>query len=84
MAQEAREVSFSNTATSRSEGIMSRICITRRPNEEIVIGGNVTIRFLEFSPGRARVLIEAPESVSIRRGEQSPKLARIIQMKKAG
>lgn len=45
------------------------LVLTRKPNESIDIGGVICIRVLAVVGSRVRLGIEAPDSVSIRRGE---------------
>ena len=49
------------------------LVLSRKPGQEVTIGGNVTIRVLENSRGgRVRLGIEAPRDVPIARGEIAP------------
>lgn len=45
------------------------LVLTRKPNEEIVINGNVRVRVLSVERGRIRLGIDAPAEVPIRRSE---------------
>ncbi|RPH72017.1 carbon storage regulator [bacterium] len=45
------------------------LILTRKVNEEIKIGPDITIRFLAASEGQVKVGIEAPSYVQILRGE---------------
>lgn len=45
------------------------LVITRRSNEEVVIGGNVRLRVLGIRGHRVQLGIEAPLDVSIRRDD---------------
>jgi len=52
---------------------MSNLVISRRIGQTIVIDEQIIITLLETKGGQIRVSIEAPRSISIRRGELSPK-----------
>jgi carbon storage regulator len=45
------------------------LILTRRPNETIVIGGNIRVTVLGFKGGQARIGIDAPSEVVIDREE---------------
>ncbi|TWT46971.1 hypothetical protein KOR42_43150 [Thalassoglobus neptunius] len=45
------------------------LVITRKPNEEIVIDGGITVKVISTSNGRVKLGIVAPENVRIVRGE---------------
>lgn len=45
------------------------LVLTRKPNEEIVINGNIRVRVLDVRGGRIRLGIDAPAEVPIRRSE---------------
>ncbi|MFN8856940.1 MAG: carbon storage regulator [Planctomycetaceae bacterium] len=45
------------------------LVLSRRLNEEIVIGGEIRVRIVHVGEGKVRVGIEAPATVGIRRGE---------------
>lgn len=49
------------------------LVLTRRQNEEIVIGDNIVIRVLRTGSGSVKIGVEAPEGVGIRRGELRPR-----------
>jgi carbon storage regulator CsrA len=48
------------------------LVLTRKINEEIVIGNNVTITVVKVIGNKVRLGISAPTSVNIRRGEVEP------------
>ncbi len=51
------------------------LVLTRKINEEIVIGNNVTITVVKVIGNKVRLGISAPTSVNIRRGEiEAPKM----------
>lgn len=43
--------------------------LTRKVNEEIVIGDNIRVTIVEVAPGRVKIGIQAPRSVTVDRGE---------------
>lgn len=45
------------------------LVLTRKPGEQIVIGGNVVITVLKIGPGRVKLGIKAPDDVDITRTE---------------
>ena len=45
------------------------LILSRRVGEEIVIDGNVRVRVTKVHGKRVRLAVEAPDSVSIHRGE---------------
>lgn len=45
------------------------LCLTRKLDEEIVIGGNVRIKIIEITCGRVRLGIIAPDDVRVMRAE---------------
>ena len=45
------------------------LVLSRKENEEVVIGNNVSIRILGVFGNRVRLGISAPDSIRIRRGE---------------
>ena len=45
------------------------LVLSRKPNEEIVLDGNITITVLAITDGRVRIGIDAPLEVSIVREE---------------
>jgi carbon storage regulator len=45
------------------------LILTRRPNERIMIGKDITLVFLGFKGGQARFGIEAPAGVAVDREE---------------
>lgn len=45
------------------------LVLTRRENEEIVIGDNIRITVSKISGSRVRVAIDAPDEIGVRRGE---------------
>ena len=49
------------------------LVLTRRQNEEIVIGDDVVIRILRTGSGSVKIGVVAPDGVGIRRGELPPR-----------
>ena len=45
------------------------LVLTRKVNEEIVIGDNIRVTIVEVAPGRVKIGIQAPRSVTVDRGE---------------
>lgn len=45
------------------------LVLTRKIDEQIIIGDNITIRVLKIDGNKIRIGIEAPENVPIRREE---------------
>ncbi|NUQ64234.1 MAG: carbon storage regulator [Pirellulales bacterium] len=45
------------------------LVLSRKINEEIVIGDNIRVRLVKVGGGRARLGITAPADVSVRRAE---------------
>lgn len=45
------------------------LVLSRKENESIVIGDNITIRVVKISGGRVRLGITADKSVNVRRAE---------------
>lgn len=45
------------------------LCLSRKPDEEVVIAGNIRVRILDVRGDRVRLGFTAPESVKINRAE---------------
>ena len=45
------------------------LVLTRKLNEEIVIGDNIRITIVEVAPGRVKIGVSAPKSVRVDRAE---------------
>lgn len=45
------------------------LVLTRKTNEEIVIGDNIRITVVEVAPGRVKIGVSAPKSVRVDRAE---------------
>lgn len=45
------------------------LVLTRRRNEQIVIGGDITITVVDIGGGKVRLGIEAPDSIQVDRLE---------------
>ena len=56
------------------------LVLSRKINEEIVVGNNVTIKVVKVVGNKVRLGISAPASVNIRRGEVEPPIAQIIDV----
>lgn len=48
---------------------MAGLCLSRRKDEQIVIGGGITITVVELRGDKVRLLIDAPKDVPIDRAE---------------
>ena len=48
------------------------LVLSRKADEEIVIGGAVSVRVLEIRRGRVRLGVSAPRKIEIRRAELTP------------
>ena len=48
------------------------LVLSRKPGDEIVIGGNIRVRVLEVCGNTVRLGLTAPREVAIRRGEIGP------------
>ena len=51
------------------------LVLTRKKNEQIMIGQEVTITILSIQGGKVRLGVQAPENISVRRIELPPELA---------
>jgi carbon storage regulator len=51
------------------------LVLTRKPGEQIVIAGNITISIVNVGPGRVKIGIDAPADVTIDRQEVHAKKA---------
>lgn len=49
------------------------LVLSRKPNERIHIGDNVTVTVVRIGPNNVRLGIEAPKDINIYRGELGPK-----------
>lgn len=45
------------------------LVLTRKPNEDIIIGDNIRITVVEIAPGRVKIGVSAPKSVRVDRAE---------------
>ncbi len=45
------------------------LVLSRKPEESIIIGGNITVKILSVERNRVKIGIDAPEDISILRGE---------------
>lgn len=52
------------------------LVLSRKPNESIVIGGEITVTILEIRGDQVRIGIDAPRSVTVHREEIHAELAR--------
>jgi carbon storage regulator len=61
------------------------LVLTRKVNEEIVIGDDIRITVIEVAPGRVKIGISAPKSVRVDRAEihekkmQEPAAAKVVE-----
>lgn len=55
------------------------LVLSRRVNEEIIIGNDIRIIVIEVKGGRVRIGIKAPESVTIRRGETETLVEKVYE-----
>ena len=49
------------------------LVLSRKLNEEIIIGEDIRIKLVKIGGGRARLAISAPRSIGVRRAELEPK-----------
>lgn len=54
---------------------MSGLVLSRRVNEEILIGDNIRIMLIEIRGDKARIRIDAPRGVSVNRKEVADAIA---------
>ncbi len=52
-----------------SQGGVGMLVLSRKENEEILIGDNIRIRVVKIGGGRTRIGISAPREVNVRRAE---------------
>lgn len=52
------------------------LVLSRKPQEEIVIGGNIRITVVEIAGGRVKIGISAPQEVPVHRAEICERLQR--------
>jgi carbon storage regulator CsrA len=62
---------------------MPRLCITRKPEEIVVIDETTIIKIGEVGRGRVQLVIEAPANIRIRRGELPPERPATLPMLRA-
>jgi carbon storage regulator len=55
---------------------MLMLVLSRKPQEEIIIDGDIRITVVETSRGRVKLGITAPQSVPVHRAELARELAR--------
>lgn len=46
--------------------------LSRKLNQEIVIGENIRVKLVKIGGGRARLAISAPRDIGVRRAELAP------------
>jgi carbon storage regulator CsrA len=56
------------------------LVLSRKVNEEIVIGSNVTIKVVKVIGNKVRLGISAPNSVNIRRGEVEAPMVQMFDL----
>jgi carbon storage regulator CsrA len=54
------------------------LVLSRKVNEEIIIGDNIRVRLVKIGGGRARLGISAPPEVSVRRAELAKKTPSLV------
>lgn len=54
------------------------LVLTRKVNEEIEIGDNITIKLLRISGDRVRIGVEAPPSVKVLREEVARRISPVV------
>ena len=60
------------------------LVLTRKANEEIMIGDNIIVNVVKVSGGKIKFGITAPPEVSIKREENPQKFAERVQAHEAG
>jgi carbon storage regulator CsrA len=53
------------------------LVLTRKANEEIIIGNSIRVRIGQLRGSRVRLLIDAPPDVEIRRKEAMPRESQV-------
>jgi carbon storage regulator CsrA len=48
------------------------LVVSRKLNQEIVIGEKIRVKLVKIGGGRARLAISAPRAISVRRAELGP------------
>jgi carbon storage regulator CsrA len=48
------------------------LVLSRKLNQEIVIGENIRVKLVKIGAGRARLAISAPRAIGVRRAELEP------------
>jgi carbon storage regulator CsrA len=48
------------------------LVLSRKLNQEIVIGENIRVKLVKIGGGRARLAISAPRAIGVRRAELEP------------
>lgn len=56
--------------------VCSMLILTRRPNETVVVGGNVVLTVLDIKGGQVRIGVKAPRDVTVNRGEIQERIER--------
>lgn len=57
------------------------LVLSRKVNEEIIIGDNVSITVVEIRGGKVRLGIKAPKEVTVHRKEVADQIANLIASK---
>ena len=60
------------------------LVLTRKANEEIMIGGDIVVNVVKVSGGKIKLGITAPPEVSIKREENPQKFAERAQARSTG
>ena len=71
--QRGQSLANNGFLTAHKEEVM--LVLTRKPNEEIVIGGSIRVKVLEISGNRVRLGISAPGQVPVMREEVYARIA---------
>ncbi len=58
------------------------LILTRRPDEQIVIGSDITVTILEVRGNQVRIGIDAPKELSVHRLEIANRIKRLENMAK--
>jgi carbon storage regulator CsrA len=71
---------FSQCHPRQGKGVQVMLVLSRKVNEEIVIGNCITLKVVKVTGNKVRLGISAPRSVNIRRREMTPPPADLIEL----